>query len=323
MLTATHAGLSQMYNAERVQMNRDLRQMNATSLLPQAWEFWDAELIEKQKQMLSLYMDLASSVSVIVPLEKEEYVWFAVSGGYGTQHTMDFDPEVPVDASEIKRVSVPLPLTRNRFGWGYRQNMNVTSAAQGNLGATSRLESIYAVMASREDQCLYGPLVGKTRVGEGLLNYTDRNTDTFSGFDLNGATGTQWRSAVLKGLEKQREANFGGEPTTLYVNDGDWLWAESTPYDSSGGMGAQSIATFIRGLGVNIVVVPKLPVNTLLFVVRRVDVVALAEVLPLMHRPEGRVDIRDPYRFVTEYGGAIAPKSDFDGNCGITTITKS
>ena len=308
----------------RESMNEQLEAMNAMSLPDEVYEYWDTELVTLQQESNTMFADLSASVAVPMPLEKTDYVWWTSTGGYHVEWTMDFDPMTDLDDIEMTRHSVPVPIVRNRFGWGFREARNVTSpAGMMSLGAESRVQSFYAVDDAAEDMCLYGPKVGTQRVGQGLLNFSGRNTDTFGDFDLNGTTGDNWRKAVFYGKEKQRQNHFGGLPTTMYVNDGDWSWAESTPYDTSGGMGSTSIATFIRGMGLNIVVVPKLPANNLLFVVKRTNVVAMPFEDPISIRAEKeRIDPTEPYRFITGGVFSIAPKQDDDGNCGITHMTK-
>ena len=307
----------------RDSMNEQLEAMNAQSLPREVYEYWDDELVTLMQERLTLFSDLSNSVAVPMPLEKTDYVWWTSTGGFHVQWDMDFDPMVDLDGVEATPHSVLVPIVRGRFGWGFREAQNVTSNAIFSLGAEARVQSFYAVQEAAEDMCLYGPKVRKSRVGQGLLNYTGRNQGNFGNFDLNGTTGDNWRKAVYYGLDLQRQNLFGGLPTTMYVNDGDWMWANSTPYDTSGGMGATSIATFIRGMGVNIVEVPSLPPNNLLFVVKRTNVVALPFEEPISIRAEKeRIDPTEPYRFVTVGVFSLAPKQDDDGHCGITHMVK-
>ena len=316
----THA---QIYANERAALNQALSASNQDSLGPYVWEFWDEELVTLQKERLAIFDDLSMSVSVDVPLNKTDYIWWKNDGDFGVQHDMDFDPMVDVHQLETERVSVPIPIIRSRFGWGYRESMSVEQSFNGQLAAEHRVESAYAVMDAMEDMCLYGPKVRGVRVGQGLLNYTHRHALTYpkGDGDLNGTTGEKWKNAVLVGLKALQDDHFGGMPTTMYVNDGDWLYANSTPYSDAYGGG--SIATFVQGMGVNVVVVPRLAPNTLLFVIKQRGVVAMPYAMPMAIRPERRLDIRDPYRFVNEAVVSIAPKSDMNNKCGIAVVTRA
>lgn len=305
------------------------------SIPEDTWEMWDENLISVQHMKLPLFSDLAASCSISQPLHKTDYVWFTAEGGYHAEHTMDFDPMVKIDSSEMERHSVVVPIIRERFGWGYREAMNVTDAMSGQLGEESRREAMYAVMHAMEDMCLYGPKIGNTRVGQGLLNFTDRNTASVNGAPakvaannsagdpgtLVGASGDYWRQIVYKAKDLLREDRMNTMPCTMYVNDGDWLYANSKPYDTSGGMGATSIASFIQGMQSDIVEIPMLPAGQLLFVCKDTKTVALPYSIAPAVRPETRIDMRDPYRFLIETVVSIAPKSTAEGQCGIAHLT--
>lgn len=307
--------------------NEHLRVTNASgpfSLAPEDWEAWDDELVKESKSKLSLFRDLAPSCQVSVGIEKTDYVWFTREGDFHAEHTADFEPEVKRSASEINRHSVFIPIIRSRFGVGYRQAKNYQSGMGGQIAAEDRADSIDTVLDAMEDMCLYGPKLGESRIGQGLLNFSGSNVVNKTGA-LKGATGDHWRDCVYSGLEALRQdkklnARKVQTKPTMYVNDGDWLYANSVPYDTSGGMGATSVGTFIKTMQTDIVEVPTLPSGTLLFVTKNRSTVALPYALAPAIRPEPRIDIRDPYNWLTEAVVSIAPKQSHSGQCGICRV---
>ena len=320
-----HAQQAQEMANER---NEHLRITNANgpfSLAPEDWEAWDDELVTESKSKLSLFRDLAPSCQVSVGIEKTDYVWFTREGDFHAEHTADFEPEVKRSASEITRHSVFIPIIRSRFGVGYRQAKNYQSGMGGQIAAEDRADSIDTVLEAMEDMCLYGPKLGESRIGQGLLNFSGASEKAITGGSLVGASGDRWRTCVYEGLELLRlDRKLGARKSntkpTMYVNDGAWLYANSTPYDTSGGMGATSIGSFIKGMQPDIVEVPTLPVDTLLFVTKNRSTVAIPYALAPAIRPEARIDIRDPYNWLTEAVVSIAPKVSHSGQCGIARI---
>lgn len=322
---------SQQANEMAEERNNHLQITNANgpfSLAPEDWEVWDEEILTESKAKLSLFKDLAPRCQVSVDIGDTDYVWFTTEGDYHAEHTADFEPEVKASASEINRYSQFIPIIRSAFGIGYRQSKKFRTGMGGQLAAEQRAQSIDTVLEAMEDMCLYGPMLGNSRIGQGLLNYSGSNLVTKTDGALNGASGDHWRQCVYEGLDALRADRMLNPrkpkvKPTMYVNDGDWLYATSAPYDTSGGMGATSIGTFIKGMQPDIVEVPTLPAGTLLFVTKDRSTVAIPYALAPAARPLPRLDIRDPYRFIVESVVSIVPKQSHSGQCGICRVVTS
>lgn len=293
---------------------------NAFPVPKDAWGQWDKEGIEVARDVLAVFNDL-SSLSKAVDLSVLVSYFQTVSDSGQVNISLDGIGKAKTDQPVIDYHGTPLPIIDSQMSVGWRQMLQIQRAG-GNYTSAGSNNHFRKVAEKLEDLTLNGDASIKVGADQlyGLRNHPERNTDTH-GFDLNGATGIQWKEAVVGGLAKQHAANFRS-PSTIYLNWDDWFYASSTDYSTL--YPNKTILQRVSEIaGVTFVPASKVPVNEMLFVCKRRDVVEVLNGMPMTSRPKMRLNPEDDYVFQFMAAAALEIKFDAKGQCGITQITKT
>ncbi|WP_396180179.1 major capsid protein [Flavobacterium sp.] len=292
---------------------------NAFPVPKDAWGQWDRDGIEVARDVLAVFNDL-SSLSKAVDLSVLVNHFQTVSDSGQANISLDGIGKAKTDQPVIDYHGTPLPIIDSQMSVGWRQMLMIQRAG-GNYTSAGSNNHFRKVAEKLEDITLNGDSTIKVGSDQlyGLRNHPERNTDTH-GFDLNGATGANWKDAVMGGLEKQHTANFR-TPSTVYLNWNDWFYASATDYSTQ--YPNKTILQRVSEIA-NVTFVPasKVPVNEMLFVCKRRDVVEVLNGMPLTSRPKMRLNPEDDYVFQFMAAAALEIKFDANGNCGVTQVTK-
>ena len=292
---------------------------NAFPVPKDAWGQWDRDGIEVARDVLAVFNDL-SSLSKAVDLSVLVNHFQTVSDSGQANISLDGIGKAKTDQPVIDYHGTPLPIIDSQMSVGWRQMLMIQRAG-GNYTSAGSNNHFRKVAEKLEDITLNGDSTIKVGSDQlyGLRNHPERNTDTH-GFDLNGASGANWKDAVMGGLEKQHTANFR-TPSTVYLNWNDWFYASATDYSTQ--YPNKTILQRVSEIA-NVTFVPasKVPVNEMLFVCKRRDVVEVLNGMPLTSRPKMRLNPEDDYVFQFMAAAALEIKFDANGNCGVTQVTK-
>lgn len=293
---------------------------NAFPVPKEAWGQWDRDGIEVARDVLAVFNDL-SSLSKAVDLSVLVNHFQTVSDSGQANISLDGIGKAKTDQPVIDYHGTPLPIIDSQMSVGWRQMLMIQRAG-GNYTSAGSNNHFRKVAEKLEDITLNGDSTIKVGSDQlyGLRNHPERNTDTH-GFDLNGASGANWKDAVMGGLEKQHTANFR-TPSTVYLNWNDWFYASATDYSTQ--YPNKTILQRVSEIA-NVTFVPasKVPVNEMLFVCKRRDVVEVLNGMPLTSRPKMRLNPEDDYVFQFMAAAALEIKFDANGNCGVTQVTKA
>lgn len=293
---------------------------NAFPVPKDAWGQWDRDGIEVARDVLAVFNDL-SSLSKAVDLSVLVNHFQTVSDSGQANISLDGIGKAKTDQPVIDYHGTPLPIIDSQMSVGWRQMLMIQRAG-GNYTSAGSNNHFRKVAEKLEDITLNGDSTIKVGSDQlyGLRNHPERNTDTH-GFDLNGASGANWKDAVMGGLEKQHAANFR-TPSTVYLNWNDWFYASATDYSTQ--YPNKTILQRVSEIA-NVTFVPssKVPANEMLFVCKRRDVVEVLNGMPLTSRPKMRLNPEDDYVFQFMAAAALEIKFDANGNCGVTQVTKA
>lgn len=293
---------------------------NAAPIPKDVWGQWDKEGLAIQRNVLSVYSDLAGSVAMPIPIGKLAHYFQRIGDSGGANVSIDGEVKPKADQPAIDYVGTPLPIVTDSYAYSWRQ-MEAAQSEGYALDMAGRDNSMRKVAEKLEDICLLGD--SKVVVGGstlyGLLNHPKRNTDTH-GVDLNGATGAQWLAAVSKVITKLQGDNYFGE-ITVYLNWGDWTYATINEFTAGY---SKTIAQRLQEIG-NIRFVPagRVPANTLCGVVKQRNAVQLLSGMPMVVVPQARLNPQDRYVFNVMAASALEIKYDMNDNCGVACVTKT
>lgn len=294
---------------------------NASPLPKDVWGEWDREGIEVQREVLSVFNDLAASVATPMPIGKLVHHFQTISDSGTTNISMDGRSKARTDQPVLEYHGTPLPIIDSTFSYGWRQVEAARSEGM-NLDSGARINANYKVAKKLEGLALNGDssiVVGGAQL-YGLRNHPKRNTDTH-GFDLNGASGANWLAAIAKLTNKLYAANYYAEPT-VYVNISDWKYARETDFSTS--YPNKTIAQRVMEAGIaNVVPASDVPANDLIGVVKNRRVLQVLNGMPMVTRAQFRANPEDDYNFVTMAAASLEIKYDADDQCGIAHITKA
>jgi len=293
---------------------------NALPVPKDVWGVWDREGIEVQREVLSVFNDLAASVSVPMPIGKLVHHFQTISDSGNVNVSLDGRSKARTDQPVITYNGTPLPIIDSTFSFGWRQ-MEAARSEGFTLDTAARNNSVFKVAEKLEDTTLNGDasVVVGGAVLYGLRNHPKRNTDTH-GFDLNGATGPNWVAAINKGTAKLYADKFF-TPPTVYVNINDWKYARETDYSAA--YPNKTIAQRVLESGIaNVVPSSKVPANELIFVIKSNRVLQVLSGMPITTRAQARLNPEDDYNFVTLAAAALEIKYDAADNCGVAHVTK-
>lgn len=294
---------------------------NALPVPKDVWGVWDREGIEIQREVLSVFNDLAASVSMPMPIGKLVHHFQTISDSGSVNVSLDGRSKARSDQPVIAYNGTPLPIIDSTFGFGWRQ-MEAARSEGYALDGAARGNAMFKVAEKLEDIVLNGDasVVVGGAILYGLRNHPKRNTDTH-GEDLSACTGPEWVAAVNKVTAALYADNFF-TPPTLYVNINDWKYARETDYSSS--YANKTIAQRVLESGIaNVVPSSKVPADNLIGVVKSNRVLQVLNGMPMTTRAQFRANPEDDYDFVTMAAAALEIKYDAEDNCGVAHVTAS
>jgi uncharacterized linocin/CFP29 family protein len=293
---------------------------NASTVPKDVWGEWDREGIEIQRDVLAVFNDL-SSLSRSLPIGKQVHYYQTISDSSEVNISMDGRGKAKTDQPLVNYVGTPIPIIDSSFSFGWRQMAAMQSEGQ-SLDPAARNNAMRKVAEKMEDLVLNGDAkidVGGAKV-YGLRTIPTRNTGT-TALDLNGATGAQWVEVIKDVIEKLHADNYY-TPVTIYLNYADWFYASSTDYVINYPKTILARLLEIEGVAA-IIPASKVPVNEVLGICKRSDVVQILTEMPMTVRPIMRLRPEDDYAF--NVMAAVAPefKADYNGQSGIVQLTKA
>lgn len=313
------------FNAQQVAMNERIAHSgmigNAQPVPRYVWEMWDREGVQLQRELLTVFNDLAASVSMTMPIGKLVHYFQTISDSGEVNISLDGRSKANTDQPALDYHGTPLPIIDSTFSFGWRQM--AAAATEGYaLDTAGRVNSMFKVASKLEDLVLNGD--SKIEFNSvplyGLLNHPKRNTDTH-GVDLNGATGAEWKAAFAKLTSAMYAAKFF-TPPTVYVNVNDWKYALETDYTTT--YPKTIAARILESAGIaNVVPASNVPANSLVGVIKSNRVLQVLNGMPISTRAKMRDEPEDDYNFVTMAAAALEVKYDANDNCGVTVITKT
>ena len=293
---------------------------NASTVPKDVWGEWDREGIEIQRDVLAVFNDL-SSLSRPLNIGKQVHYFQRISDSSEVNISMDGRGKAKTDQPLVDYVGTPIPIIDSEFSFGWRQMAAMQSEGQ-SLDPAARNNAMRKVAEKLEDLVINGD--SRINVGGatiyGLRTAPNRNTGT-TALDLNGATGAQWVEVIKDVLEKLHADNFY-TPVTIYLNYADWFYASSTDYVANYPKTILDRLMEIAGVA-SIVPASKVPVNEVLGICKRSDVVQILSELPMSVRPIQRLRPEDDYAFTVIAAAAPEYKSDFENRAGYVHLTKA
>lgn len=290
---------------------------NALPLPKDVWGEWDREAVEIQREVLSVFNDLAASVSQPMPIGKLVHHFQTISDSGNVNISLDGRSRARTDQPVMAYHGTPLPIIDSGFSFGWRQ-IEAARTEGFQLDSGARTNSMYHVAKKLESLALDGDasiVVGGAQL-YGLRTHPKRSTRS-TGVTLNGATGAQWLTEVNATLKLLHDNNFR-VPATLYVNWDDWFYAGNTDFSTQ--YPNKTIAQRVRELEGVGQVVPASDVNAneIIAVVKNRRVVQVLNGMPMTTRAQFRANPEDDYNFVTLAASAVEVKYDAKDQCGIS-----
>lgn len=294
---------------------------NASVLPKDVWGEWDRSAITVQRDVLSVFNDLAASVSRPMPLGKIVHYFMTLSDSGDVNISLDGRGKAKTDQPVMDYEGTPLPIIDSELSFGWRQMLAAQTEGY-SLDSDAIPNHQRKVAEKLEDMALNGDAninVGGARIF-GLRNAPNRATGTHN-LTLNGATGAQWVATLSAAIALLQAKNFYA-PVTFYVNYKDWFYASVNDYAANY---PKTILQRIMEIpGVQAVVpASKVPANEVLGVIKRTDVVQILNGMPLTMRPKARQNPEDDYVFTVLAAAAPQFKHDAEGQAGYVQLTKS
>lgn len=293
---------------------------NAATVPKDVWGEWDREGIEIQRDVLAVFNDL-SSLSRSLPIGKQVHFYQTISDSSEVNISMDGRGKAKTDQPLVNYVGTPIPIIDSSFSFGWRQMAAMQSEGQ-SLDPAARNNAMRKVAEKLEDMVLNGD--AKIDVGGaklyGLRTLPTRNTGT-TALDLNGTSGANWVTVFKSAIEKLQADNYY-TPVTFYLNYADWFYASVNDYAANY---PKTILTRLMEIPGVAAIIPasKVPVNEVLGVCKRSDVVQILSEMPMTVRPLTRLRPEDDYVFNVMAAAAPEFKADYNGQCGIVHLTKA
>lgn len=289
---------------------------NALPLPKDVWGLWDREGIEVQRQVLSVFNDLAASVSTPMPIGKLVHYFQTISDSGSVNVSMDGRSKARTDQPLIDYFGTPLPITDSTFSYGWRQ-VEAARSEGFNLDGAARSNAMFKVANRLENMVLNGEataVVGGAALA-GLRNHPRRNTRT-TGQNLRTCTGAQWKAEVDATLALLFADNFY-VPATLYVNWLDWRYATTTDYSTAYPNKTIAQRVLEDSQVASVVPASNIPTGEILALVKDRRVVQILNGMPMTTRAQFRANPEDDYNFVTMAAAAVEIKFDATQQCGL------
>lgn len=304
-----HAAMQEMHGNE-------LLMGNALPVPKDVWGVWDREAVEIQRDVLAVYNDLATSLSMNMPLGKLVHHFQTVSDSGEVNVSLDGRGKGKTDTTVVDYHGTPLPIIDSPFSFGWRQMLAAQTEGYSIDTAASN-NATRKVAEKLEDIMLVGDssiVVGGDQL-YGLTNHPNRNTRS-TGVTLNGATGKEWEDEVRATLQVLHGDNFRTD-VTLYLNWDDYFYASTTEYSTL--YASKSILQKVMemaGVGA-IVPASKVTANSIIGLVKRREVVQVLNGMPVTNRALTRLNPEDDYNFLIMAAAALEIKYDAEGQCGL------
>lgn len=289
---------------------------NASPLPRDVWGDWDREAVEIQREVLSVFADLAASVATPMPIGKLIHYFQTVSDSGEVNVSLDGRSRARTDQPVFAYHGTPLPIIDSTFNYGWRQ-MEAARTEGYQLDSSGRANAMYKVAEKMENIALVGDsqIVVDGNTLYGLTNHPRRATRSTTN-DLSACTGPNWLADVDATIRLLHAKNFR-VPATLYVNWDDWYYAGNTDYSAS--YANKTIAQRVREAEGVAAVVPssKVAADTIIAVVKNRRVLQVLNGMPMATRAQFRANPEDDYNFVTMAATALEIKYDAEDQCGI------
>lgn len=309
------------FNARQAQLANALGDQaglmgNASTLPKDVWGEWDRDGVAIQREVLSVFNDLAASVAMPMPIGKLVHHFQTVSDSGEVNVSMDGRSKARRDRPVIAYHGTPLPILDSTFGFGWRE-VEAARTEGYALDPAARLNANHKIARATELAALDGHdniVVGDAE-SKGIRNHPKRNTRS-TGVTLNGATGAEWVSEITATIKLLHAKNFR-VPVTIYLNFDDHFYASNTDYSTT--KGDKTILQRIReieGVG-QIVPASEVAANEILAVVKDRRVIQVLNGMPLTNRAMFRANPEDDYDFVSMIAAAVEIKFDAEDQCGI------
>lgn len=294
---------------------------NASVLPRDVWGEWDRSAITVQRDVLSVFNDLAATVSRPMALGKIVHYFMTLSDSGDVNISLDGRGKAKTDQPVMAYEGTPLPIIDSELSFGWRQMLSAQTEGY-SLDSDAIGNHQRKIAEKLEDLVLNGDStidVGGSKI-YGMRTAPYRETGTH-GFDLNGASGAQWVEAIKELIDLLHNNNFYA-PVTIYLNYKDWFYTTTTDYAVNY---AKTIFTRIMEIPGVAALVPasKVPANELLGVIKRNDVVQILNGMPMTMRPKARQNPEDDYVFSVLAAAAPQFKHDANGQAGYVQLTKA
>lgn len=294
---------------------------NASVLPKDVWGEWDRSAITVQRDVLSVFNDLAATVSRPMPLGKIVHYFMTLSDSGDVNISLDGRGKAKTDQPVMDYEGTPLPIIDSELSFGWRQMLAAQTEGY-SLDSDAIPNHQRKVAEKLEDMALNGDAninVGGSRIF-GLRTAPNRATGT-TALDLNGASGAQWVEAFTEAISLLHAQNYFA-PVTFYVNYTDWFYASVNDYAANYPKTILQRIMEIPGIAA-LVPASKVPVNEILGVIKRTDVVQILNGMPLTMRPKARQNPEDDYVFTVLAAAAPQFKHDAEGQAGYVQLTKA
>lgn len=288
---------------------------NALPMPKDVWGQWDREGIDVQRQLLTVFNDLAATLATPIPIGKIVHFFQTISDSGQANVSLDGRAKGRTDQATYDYFGTPVPIIDSPFNYGWRQ-VEAARSEGFQLDSAGRTNSMFKVAQRLENIALDGDstIIVNGQTLFGLRTHPRRNTRT-TGQALNGATGAQWLADVVATLRLLHNDNFK-VPAQLYVNFSDWFYANNTEFaagypktiaqrvlESNGVAGVLSSDSILPG--------------QIIALVKDRRVVQVLNAMPMSTRAQFRANPEDDYDFVTMAAAAVEVKFDAEQNCGV------
>lgn len=292
---------------------------NALTLPRDVWAEWDRDAVALQRSELTIYNDLAASVSTPMNIGKLIHHFQTVSDSGEAHVSLDGRSKARTDQPVFDYHGTPLPIIDSTFSYGWRQmaaaaseGFQLDSAGRdnGNRRVAEKLESL---MLDGSTKIVVGgnPLYG-------LRTLPSRNTRS-TGATLITATGAEWVAEIVATLKLLHADNFKA-PATIYLNWDDWFYASTTEFAAGYPKTIAQRVMEVAGIK-EIIPADSLAADEIIALIKDRRVVQVLNGMPMTTRAQFRANPEDDYNFVVMAAAALEGKFDADGNSGIAHST--
>lgn len=286
---------------------------NALPIGLDAWRRIDTRAKMLARSRLAVFSALAAASTIPISIADLVNYYPQVSDSNEVVFSLDGRIQAKADQAETKFVGTPVPLVTTTAKMGWRQ-MEVLRKGGQFLDTTTIANGQRKIIEALEDLVLNGK--SSINVGGdtiyGLRNFPQRNTGTH-GLTLGSSTGAQWLTAFKQLITLAiGDNNFGR--LTVFVNYGDYTYADTTDYSASY---SGTILKRLKEIAqiADIIPASSVPANELLGVVDMDggEWGGILQAMPPVTRPKTRHDPEDDYVFTVMAAAAPQFRADYNG----------